>query len=108
MRVEGEVLPGALKASFATLSPTQGYAAIGTMPHTLASVDQSPVRRPRTLPLRNEDAYGWIFRVIWGKQSPSMWDIPDDGGSTHLWNVGRQSIYTAVQPRRQLWTSVTV
>jgi hypothetical protein len=23
----------------------------------------------------------------------------------HLWNVGRQSIYTAVQPRRQLWTS---
>jgi hypothetical protein len=31
--------------------------------------------------------------------------IPDDGGSTHLWNVSRQSIYTAVQPRRQLWTS---
>jgi hypothetical protein len=22
--------------------------------------------------------------------------IPDDGGSTHLWNVGRQSFYTAV------------
>jgi hypothetical protein len=21
--------------------------------------------------------------------------IPDDGGSTHLWNVGRQSFYTA-------------
>jgi hypothetical protein len=31
--------------------------------------------------------------------------IPDDGGSTHLWNVGWQSFYTAVQPRRQLWTS---
>jgi hypothetical protein len=30
--------------------------------------------------------------------------IPDDGGSTHLWNVGRQLFYTAVQPRRQLWT----
>jgi hypothetical protein len=30
--------------------------------------------------------------------------IPDDGGSTHLWNIGRQSFYTAVQPRRQLWT----
>jgi hypothetical protein len=28
-----------------------------------------------------------------------------DRCSTHLWNVGRQSIYTAVQPRRQLWTS---
>jgi hypothetical protein len=24
------------------------------------------------------------------------WLIPDDGGSTHLWNVGRQSFYTAV------------
>jgi hypothetical protein len=33
--------------------------------------------------------------------------IPDDGGSTHLWNVGRQSIYTAVYPRRQLWTSTS-
>jgi hypothetical protein len=29
-----------------------------------------------------------------------------DGGSTHLWNVGRQSFYTAVYPRRQLWTSL--
>jgi hypothetical protein len=28
--------------------------------------------------------------------------IPDDGGSTHLSNVGRQSFYTAVYPRRQL------
>jgi len=27
----------------------------------------------------------------------------DDGRSTHLWNVGRQSFYTAV--RRQLWTT---
>jgi hypothetical protein len=31
--------------------------------------------------------------------------IPDDGGGTHLWNVGRQLFYTAVHPRRQLWTS---
>jgi hypothetical protein len=28
-----------------------------------------------------------------------------DVGSTHLWNVGRQSFYTAVHPRRQFWTS---
>jgi hypothetical protein len=34
-----------------------------------------------------------------------MSDDDDDGGSTHLWNVGRQSFYTAVCPRRQLWTS---
>jgi hypothetical protein len=31
--------------------------------------------------------------------------IPDDGGSTYLWNVDRQLFYTAVHPRRQLWTS---
>jgi hypothetical protein len=31
--------------------------------------------------------------------------IPDDGGRTYLWNVGRQSFYTAVHPRRQFWTS---
>jgi hypothetical protein len=28
-----------------------------------------------------------------------------DGGSTHLWNVGRQSFYKAVHPKRQFWTS---
>jgi hypothetical protein len=28
--------------------------------------------------------------------------------STHLWNVGRQSFYTAVYPRRQLWTSYSL
>jgi hypothetical protein len=32
------------------LSPPQCRAAFGTMPHTLASVDPSPVCRPRTLP----------------------------------------------------------
>jgi hypothetical protein len=30
---------------------------------------------------------------------------PDDGCSTYLWNVGRQSFYMAVHPRRQFWTS---
>jgi hypothetical protein len=28
-----------------------------------------------------------------------------DGGSTYLWNVGRQLFYTALHPRRQFWTS---
>jgi hypothetical protein len=27
---------------------------------------------------------------------------PDDGGSTYLWDVGRQLFYTAVHPRRQI------
>jgi hypothetical protein len=31
-----------------------------------------------------------------------MWDRPDDGGSTYLWNIGRQLFYTAVYPRRHL------
>jgi hypothetical protein len=55
MRVEGIhtnnwVLSGAPRGSFATLlSPCQCHAAFGTMPHTLASVDHSPVLRHRTL-----------------------------------------------------------
>jgi hypothetical protein len=51
MRVEGIHTAGYCpKVSFATLiSPPQCHAAFGTMSHTLASVDQSPVRRPRTL-----------------------------------------------------------
>jgi hypothetical protein len=32
--------------------------------------------------------------------------IPDNGGSMHLWNVGRQLFYTAVHPRRQFWTLI--
>jgi hypothetical protein len=44
------VLLGAAKGPSATvLSPRQCHAAFGTMPHTLSSVDQSPVCRPRTL-----------------------------------------------------------
>jgi hypothetical protein len=44
-------------------------------------------------------AASMMFRIV-------FWDVlPDDGGSTHLWNVGRQSFYTAVHPRRQFWTS---
>jgi hypothetical protein len=39
-----------------------------------------------------------MFRAV-------FWVVHHDGSSTHLWNVGRQSFYTAVQPRRQLWTS---
>jgi hypothetical protein len=36
---------------------------------------------------------------------PTRHNRPDDGGSTYLWNVGRQLFYTAVHPRRQIWTS---
>jgi hypothetical protein len=44
------VLLVAPKESFATLlSPPQCHAAFGTLPHTLASVDQSPVCRLMTL-----------------------------------------------------------
>jgi hypothetical protein len=39
-------------------------------------------------------AASMMFRIV-------FWD---DGGSTRLWNVGRQLFYTAVHPRRQLWT----
>jgi hypothetical protein len=36
------------------------------------------------------------------------WFIPDDGGSTYLWNIGLQLFYTAVHPRRQFWTSLNL
>jgi hypothetical protein len=50
-------MPSALKGLLATLlSPPQYHAALNMMPHTLASVDQSPVRHPKTPPFRNEDA----------------------------------------------------
>jgi hypothetical protein len=52
------------------------------------------------------------------KQNLTLWDFKfsrrrvwtselssDDGGSTYLWNVGRQLFYTAVHPRKQFWTS---
>jgi hypothetical protein len=45
------------------------------------------------------------FRVFWDIL-PCSHQGPDDGGSTHLWNVGRHRFdYTAVYPRR-LWVSV--
>jgi hypothetical protein len=45
-------------------------------------------------------AASMMFRIV-------FWDVlPDDGGSTYLWNVGRQLFYMAVHPRRQFWTSV--
>jgi hypothetical protein len=78
---DGE-LPGAPKESFAALlSLPQCHAAFGTMSHTLASVDQSPVCRPRTLPLCDENAKGWIlegyckishFCVVYGSEIVSL------------------------------------
>jgi hypothetical protein len=47
-----------------------------------------------------------MFRIVFWDTLPCKIIVdPDDGGSTHVWNVGRQSFYTAVYPRRQFWTS---
>jgi hypothetical protein len=49
-RTNDRVLLVAAKGSFATLvSPPECNAAFGAMPHAFSSVDQSPVRHPRTL-----------------------------------------------------------
>jgi hypothetical protein len=45
------------------------------------------------------------FRIVFWDVLPCK-SIPDDAGSTYLWNVGRQLFYMAVHPRRQFWTSV--
>jgi hypothetical protein len=56
------VLPGAPKGSFATLlSPFQCHAAFGTIPYTLASVEQSPIVVIGCYPLCNKDAQSWIL-----------------------------------------------
>jgi hypothetical protein len=56
------VLPGALKRSLVILlSLPQCHAALGMMPHTLASVDQSPVYRSSTLPLLRQGRPGLDF-----------------------------------------------
>jgi hypothetical protein len=63
MHLYDGVQPGALKGSLAILlSPPQSHAALGTMPYTLASVDQSPVCRPKTLLPGDKDAKGWILK----------------------------------------------
>jgi hypothetical protein len=60
MRVEGihvTVLPSAPKVSFVTLlSVPHCHAAFSTVPHTLASVDQSTVFHPKMVSLRGKDA----------------------------------------------------
>jgi hypothetical protein len=60
---------------------------------------------------KSEAVLNWDFKLsrrrVWCSELSSeiyCRVIPDDGDSTHLWNVGRQSFYTAVYPRRQLWT----
>jgi hypothetical protein len=45
------------------------------------------------------------FRIVFWDVLPCKIIIPDDGGCTYLWNVGRQLFYTAVYPRKQFWTS---
>jgi hypothetical protein len=53
---------------------------------------------------RNEEVKkSWTLNEVYCLYTTLI--IPDDGGSTYLWNVGRQSFYTAVHPRRQFWTS---
>jgi hypothetical protein len=45
-----------------------------------------------------------MFRIVFWDVLPCKnivdrrFIIPDDGGSMHLWNVGRQLFYTAVHP----------
>jgi hypothetical protein len=55
------VLLGAPKGLFVTLLSLQCHAALGTIPHTMASVDQSPVYHPRMLPPPQQGRLGLDF-----------------------------------------------
>jgi hypothetical protein len=57
----GAVLPGAPTL----LSPPQCHAALDAIPHTLASVDQSPLRHPKTLPPSLQGRQGLDFGREW-------------------------------------------
>jgi hypothetical protein len=70
--------------------------------------------------LKNSLAFYWLRRIYYRvhKSPPPVsvpcvssthnliigMIIPDDEGSTYIWNVGRKLFYTAVHPRRQFWT----
>jgi hypothetical protein len=47
-------------------------------------------------------AVGWAVQSRRKREIYIAWEW-DVGGSTYLWNVGRQLFYTAVHPRRQFW-----
>jgi hypothetical protein len=64
----------------------------------------APLKRRSTIILHTHPWWWRQYAPLKRRSTVILHLIPDDGGSTHLWNVGRQSFYTAVQPRRQLWT----
>jgi hypothetical protein len=75
------------------------YALQGRLRRRWEAVCYAYYNNIRNLRFQVLTAASMMFRAV-------FWVlIPDDGGSTHLWNVGRQLFYTAVYPRRQLWTS---
>jgi hypothetical protein len=66
---------------------------------------------PAFVTLLNDSVSVWDFKFSWRRVWSSELSsedvlIPDGGGSTYLWNVGRQLFYTAVHPRRKFWTSI--
>jgi hypothetical protein len=66
----------------------------------------APLKRRSTIILHGSTSKKTILNFILAAMR--TWNLthrPDDGGSTHLWNVGQQLFYTAVHPRRQFWTS---
>jgi hypothetical protein len=64
-------------------------------------------KRTPHLTITNINLWDFKFprRRVWSSDLSSGLCCRDDGGSMYLWNVGRQLFYTAVHPRRQIWTS---
>jgi hypothetical protein len=65
-------------------------------------------KNPKHVRFQVLTAASMMFRVVFWDILPCKMVVDrrfrGDGGSTNLWNFDRQSFYTAVYPRRQLWT----
>jgi hypothetical protein len=91
--------------------PCKGPNSIPPHSHTTLSTAHPSAIRP--LPHPSLAIPHWSARSTWllYNQLPfraRLTHRPDDGGSTHLWNVGRHRFdYTAVYPRR-LWISYSL
>jgi hypothetical protein len=99
------------RLSTPTLQISLSYQSPSRRPHCSIAMSKPCFHLPFGLP-RFPLPTGIKFKIFWGNHS--LWDFKFSrrrvwcsglsSGMYCLWNVGRQSFYTAVYLRRQFWT----